>query len=612
MQIKTQAAVYSFLTVAALGAAVSAVWYSTNKAMSAQQDELVTSQAVAIGVNTSEQVAATRSVYTGSVVGSLKPHGVAFNRAPESGQAPLPAVLISRIAQHLKTAGGNNSVSFALRSGWNINGEQGIKTEFETDGWADLQRQHEQLQKVPVAERMARLNPFYRRTVLEDGRPAMLVMTADLASAESCVTCHNQLEQTAEIRAMRGTAPVKQFQLGDLMGAVVTTVPLAKAEAIAAGLKATQANASRDIWLAMAFGLTVAVGTGVLFGRRLSNRILAVSGRLQSIAEGEGDLTQRLDVSVRDEVGTLAGNFNHFVENIQQTVIGIRSRAQAINGSSAALAAISDELAAGASETNQQSAIVAAAAVEVSTSMSQVSEKANEVSSGVQSATAAVEQMSGSIREVVRHAELTASTVDRASGLAKSSASTMDELNVAAQEIGRVVELIQDIAEQTNLLALNATIEAARAGDAGRGFAIVAGEVKQLASQTSGATSDIQRRVDAIQNSSALTVRSIEGFGSVINELNNSFRSISAAVEQQQQATDSISENMSKTNTAVALVAGSVRESAAATLEITRNMTAVDTNARRSSEGAAKTRDTGTALVDLTEELQDLVARFKV
>lgn len=611
MKISTRVALYSFLSIAILSTTIALVWYNANEELARRQDELVTSQAVAIGVNTAGQVAATRAVYAKSVVGSLKPHGIGFSRNPGDGEAPLPAVFISSVAERLKAHSGSESVQFALRSGWNINKNQGITTEFEREGWADLLAQESKLRSVDASKRASQLKPFYRRTVLDDGLPAMLVMTADLAGAQSCVTCHNKLEATAEIRAMRTGNVVKNFQLGDVMGAVVTTVPLAKAEAIVADLRNTQSSVSRQIWLAIAIGLTISIAISVFVGHKLSDRITAVSDRLGDIAEVDGDLTQRLDDAAPDELGQLSRNFNKFVERIQSVVQLMRTKAESMGDSSESLAATADDLTNCADETKQQSTTVAAAAEELSASTEQVALSAENVSRSVTTVADAIGEMSQSIGDVVENSTKARDIANRATHLTGSSDETMRDLNHSAEEIGQVIEVIQDIADQTNLLALNATIEAARAGDAGKGFAVVATEVKDLATQTSKATADIKRRVDAIQTSSRVTVDSIGEIDQVVKEINDVFQSISAAVEQQQQSTHSIVTNAVETKAAVEDAARLMRESSIATQEITESMSHVDSNTHRSAKGAAETRDTGIALLRLTGELQEIVSQFQ-
>lgn len=611
MRIGTKITLCSIAGVGLLGAAVSLAWSVADRTLHRKQAELIDSQAIAIGLNTADMIAATRSVYTEQVVGSLKPHGVAFKRAPGEGEGPLPAVLIGGVSQKLKGRGGD-TVQFVLRSGWNINADQGITSKFEQQGWSNLLQQAEALGSTPVEERAGKFAPFSSRDKLEDGTPVMRVMTVDLASAQSCVDCHNQLEQTAEIQALRGGQPVKQFALGDVMGAVVTTVPLSKAEAIVAELSATQATVSRTIWGAVLIGGLVATAGGLVIGRQLSKRILSVSSRAREIAEGDGDLTERLDETCRDELGELCGNVNRFIGRVQGLVSRIGGNSATLAGASNELAATATELSSGAAEATTQSATVAAAAEEMAVNMKVMAESSEAMSQNVRVIASAVGEMSASIAEVANNSERAASVADQAARLTAESNQKMEELGGTAKSIGQVILVIQDIAEQTNLLALNATIEAARAGEAGKGFAVVATEVKELAKQTAAATENIRGQIQGIQGSTESAVRTIQQINSVINDVNGVSRTIAAAVEQQRATTDQIARNVSDTSVVSQSVARGVSESAAAAQEITKNIIGIDRVAQRTAAGASQTKASGDHLAELAEQLQSLVDAFKV
>lgn len=612
MKIGTRITLCSIAGVGLLGAAVTVSWSVADRSLRAKQAELIDSQAVAIGLNTADMIAATRSVYTGQVVGSLKPHGVAFKRAPVDGEAPLPAVLISGVSQVLRKSGGSDTVQFVLRSGWNINAEQGVVTEFEKQGWQHLLEQEKQLASTPAENRAAKYKPYSARDVLADGTPVMRVMTVDLASAQSCVDCHNRLEETEEIRALRGEQPLKRFALGDVMGAVVTTVPLAKAEAIVAELSATQASVSRNIWGAILIGGIVAALGGLLIGRQLSRRILSVSNRAREIAEGDGDLTERLDESSRDELGELCGNVNRFIRQVQELVAKIGGNSATLAGASNELAATATELSAGAAEATSQSATVAAAAEEMAVNMKLMAESSEAMSENVRVIASAVGEMSASIAEVASNSERAASVADQAAQLTAESNQKMGELGSTAKNIGQVILVIQEIAEQTNLLALNATIEAARAGEAGKGFAVVATEVKELAKQTATATESIRGQIQGIQSSTDAAVRTIQQINSVIGDVNQVSRTIASAVEQQRNTTDQIARNVSDTSVVSQSVARGVSESAAAAQEITKNIIGIDRVAQRTAAGASQTKASGDHLAELAEQLQSLVDAFKV
>ena len=296
--------------------------------------------------------------------------------------------------------------------------------------------------------------------------------------------------------------------------------------------------------------LTAAAGVWLCIARSITKPIVRTADMFKDISEGEGDLTKRLVVTSNDEVGRLSRHFNHFVEKLQGLISQIADSVNLVASSSTELAATATQLASGAEETTNQSAQVAAAAEQMSTNMTTMSASTEQMSTSVKTVSAAVEQVTASIGEMAKSAERAASAAANATQLVESSNTQIGDLGDAADEIGKVIEVIQDIAEQTNLLALNATIEAARAGDAGKGFAVVATEVKELAKQTADATEDIRRRIEGIQSSTGLAVQSMGGIGDVIRQVNDLSRTIASAVEEQSITTKEIARNMAESSTA--------------------------------------------------------------
>ncbi len=372
----------------------------------------------------------------------------------------------------------------------------------------------------------------------------------------------------------------------------------------------------RNAFLAVG-GIALLAGAVVLtvnlaYGQQIARSVRSASGVFREIAQGEGDLTRRLAVTTQDEIGELARYFNRFMDKLQGMIRDIAGNTSTLAGLSTELSSTAAQLASGAEETTAQSSTVAAAAEEMATNMSGMAASTEQMSANVKTVASAVEEMTASITEVARNAEQAAAVADSASRLAAESGEKIGQLDAAAAEIGKVIEVIQDIAEQTNLLALNATIEAARAGDAGKGFAVVATEVKELAKQTAGATEDIRRRIEAIQGSTAETVRSMGEITKVIGTVNDVSRTIASAVEEQSITTKEIAQNVAQTASAAELVSQGVSQTASASGEITRNIAGVDTAAKQTAQGAAQTRTAGQEMSKLAEQLQAVVGQFKV
>jgi methyl-accepting chemotaxis protein len=355
----------------------------------------------------------------------------------------------------------------------------------------------------------------------------------------------------------------------------------------------------------------VVVGAAWLVAWRISRPLTTMVQRLKDIAEGEGDLTRRLDIVSRDEIGDLAHWFNTFVKKLHGIIADIAAGTRDISGSATELLATAEQLASGAEGTTNQSAQVAAAAEEMTTNMNTMAASTEQMSVSVKTVASAVEQMTVSIGDVAKSAERAAVVAAQATQLVSASNAQIADLGNAASEIGKVIEVIENIAEQTKLLALNATIEAARAGEAGKGFAVVATEVKELANQTNLATEDIRKRVETIQGSTGQAVRSVGEISSTIQRVNDLSRTIASVVEEQSITTKEIARNVSESSKAAGIVARGVAESASASQDITRTIVGVDQAARQSAEGAAQTRVASRKLSKMAEQFQSLIGQFK-
>ncbi len=356
------------------------------------------------------------------------------------------------------------------------------------------------------------------------------------------------------------------------------------------------------------FGLVLAFS----IARTITHPLRAAVDMLEDIAEGEGDLTRRLDANGRDELGRLSRAFNTFVDKLQGVIREVASQSQVLTGASEELSSTATGLSEGADNMQGQSASVAAAAEEMSVNMETMASSSSEMTQNIQSVSHAVGEMNTSIGEISRNANQSSSVVSEAALLVDQSNDTIGKLGSAADEIGKVIEVIQDIAEQTNLLALNATIEAARAGEAGKGFAVVATEVKELARQTADATEDIRTRIEAIQKSSVDSVGAIGEIGKVVGSVREVSQTIAAAVEEQSATVATITQSMSSATAAAESISSGVQESAAASREITRNMTGVDEGARQTASGAAQTRTAGDKLGSMAGSIQSAIGAFRI
>jgi methyl-accepting chemotaxis protein len=355
--------------------------------------------------------------------------------------------------------------------------------------------------------------------------------------------------------------------------------------------------------------IVISVGS-ILVAKRFTNVIRSTNRALAAMAKG--DLTQRLRIQSRDEFSEMADSFNKFAEAVGAMVESLTENATHLESSSSDLSSLSHDLASGATQATNQSSSVAAAAEEMSVNMRQIAESTDDVSKNVRDAASSVSEMNGSIGEVAEHADHAATAAGNAALLVDLSNEKLAELSFAADQIGKVISVIQEIAEQTNLLALNATIEAARAGSAGHGFAVVASEVKELAKQTATATGDIRKRIQSIQITSGDAVAAIREISTVVNEVHALSGTIAQAVTEQREMAGRIAENVRQTAHAAEAVAVGISESAKASSEITLNINRVDQVLQTTAAGAAQSKSAGESFGRLSGEMRTLVAQFKI
>lgn len=363
------------------------------------------------------------------------------------------------------------------------------------------------------------------------------------------------------------------------------------------------------IWLAIFFTLA-SFGLLMVIAKFIVGPIKAMTE--VSLEISEGNLNKKTDYQCKDELGDLSRAFDIMVENTRDLIKKVVENAKSLNSSSSDLSSLSIQLTQGADDVSGRSNTVSTAAEEMSANMNSVAAAIEQASANIGIVAQSAGEMTTVINEIAQNSEKGRSITGEAVSQAKSASEKVDELGLAAREVGKVTETITEISEQTNLLALNATIEAARAGEAGKGFAVVANEIKELAKQTAEATGEIKKRIMGIQSSTEGTVTQIGQISGVINDVNEIVSTIATAVEEQSATTKEIADNIGQAAQGTQEVAENVVQSSTVAGEIASDISDVNKSADEISNSSAQVNLNATELSGMAKQLKDMVEKFEV
>ena len=346
----------------------------------------------------------------------------------------------------------------------------------------------------------------------------------------------------------------------------------------------------------IAIGLLLSIALGLIITRSVNTGVRELARTAKQLADG--DLTARVNWDSTDELGDVGRAFNQMAQEFSSLISQVRQSADQVTNAAALQASTAEKVSAISGNQTKQAGIAASSIENLNTAVKAIVEKTKDVLSSANNASS----MAGQGQQVVNKAVL---GIQQIATTVSESAQLMSALGQRSDQIGQIVKVIKDIAEQTNLLALNAAIEAARAGEQGRGFAVVADEVRKLAERTATATSEISAMITAIQTETGHAVSTMEKGSSQVNE----------GVDLANQA----GQSLQNINSSVKLVVDMIKQISEATRsqsettnEITKRVERIADMATENTASVDETTQASHDLQKLSLHLQQLVSHFKL
>jgi methyl-accepting chemotaxis protein len=380
-------------------------------------------------------------------------------------------------------------------------------------------------------------------------------------------------------------------QLEVLLGLANSTANSAKEDVA----DSVSSGTSKTIFIAIV-SVIIAAGIAYFSVRAITVPLQKVNEMLNIVSSG--DLTRRLDDSSDDEFGVLAKNCNNLIDSLKSLITGISSRAAQLAAASEQTSAVTAQTTKSIQEQKSQVGQVAAATAEMHSTSQVVAQSAEDTLNQIRDADAEAEKVKLISLENKRTIEVLARDVEQAGDV-------INKLHQDSASIGGILDVIRGVADQTNLLALNAAIEAARAGEQGRGFAVVADEVRTLASRTQQSTQEINAMIEVLQAGAEKAV-------AVMNQGKEQTTLCVAQTEKATQALDLITDAVHRAFDVSTQIEQSAREQNVVSQEISEKLENIVGIAEETAIGAQQTADSSHEVAKLAEELQSSIKQFRV
>ncbi|MCK8126280.1 methyl-accepting chemotaxis protein [Pseudoalteromonas sp. 2CM39R] len=345
-------------------------------------------------------------------------------------------------------------------------------------------------------------------------------------------------------------------------------------------------------------GLIAGIVIAIFISSRITGALNRLSHRMNDIADGEGDLTVTVDDSSKDETGDVARAFNKFVAKIRTTITSVASETTQVASTSEELSIVSNTTSAAVKKLHDETQ-------QVATAMTQMNATIQDVANSAENAASSASDSNNNAKAGESMVSETVHAVDNLTKEINQSASAIEKLQADSENISTILDVIKGVSEQTNLLALNAAIEAARAGEQGRGFAVVADEVRTLAQRTKESATNIEQMIDKFQS----------GILTAIEVMTKSQQQTDLVVEKVSKTGETlrtINDYSSAINDMNAQIASAAEQQAVVADEISRNVVNIKQVTEQSSAATEQTSTASNEMAILGNNLLKLVQQFKV